>query len=72
MCVCVGVQVLKLQSEIADKMKSAEEAGESGEVDTAQDLMDKVEVSEWTRRQGTLQREGGDRHYTRTPEAPGR
>jgi hypothetical protein len=39
------MQVLKLQSEIADKMKSAEEAGESGEVDTAQDLMDKVEVS---------------------------
>lgn len=43
--------MLKLQSEIADKMKAAEEAGESGEVDTAQELMDKVEVRRHTHTQ---------------------
>ena len=38
-------QVLKLQAEIEDTMAQAEAKGEEGEVDEAEELMKKVEVS---------------------------
>ena len=37
-----ALQILKLQAEIQDVMSKAEAAGEEGDVDVAQELMEKV------------------------------
>ena len=42
-CIYVCMQVLKLQAEIEDTMAQAEAKGEEGEVDEAEELMQKVE-----------------------------
>ena len=61
-----ALQILKLQAEIQDVMSKAEAAGEEGDVDVAQELMEKVE--ELQRKKASVQ---GKLVFEAGMEAPG-